>query len=206
MKKIIVTLIALTFSIVAIAQSETDTVAPVEEVIEEQVEEVSVDAVAKEEVGVGTNTPQEEPVRRLSRRQEMKYFGHDFSRWFCEVQYLYGRQDVAIGLNLTFLPETWGGYISGYYGVNANWFMLGAVHRFSSIHNRLDFQVYAGLAFGYGCGAEAGIRLSVANPRKRCKFSWLSVSMGGVVTNDGSFVTCGLSLPFGVPTAALVLW
>ena len=146
-----------------------------------------------------------EPVRKLSRRQQMKYFGHDFSKWFLEVKYLYGTRDMAIGLNFSYVPNIVGVYGTFMNGVNAYWGSAGVVYRFSRIDSRLDCQAYAGFVGGFGYGAEVGLRLARVN-RHRKAFSWVSVSVGATITNYGSFVNCGLSLPFGVPAAAVCLF
>jgi hypothetical protein len=146
-----------------------------------------------------------EPVRTLSRRQQMKYFGHDFSKWFLEVKYLYGTRDMAIGLNLSYVPNIVGVYGTFMNGVNAYWGSAGVVYRFSRIDSRIDCQAYAGFVGGFGYGAEVGLRLARVN-RHRKAFSWVSVSVGATITNYGSFVNCGLSLPFGVPAAAVCLF
>lgn len=146
-----------------------------------------------------------EPVRTLSRRQQMKYFGHDFSSWFVEVKYLYGTRDMAIGLNLSYVPNIVGVYGTFMNGVNAYWGSAGVVYRFSRIDSRVDCQAYAGFVAGFGYGAEVGIRLARVNRRHKA-FSWVSVSAGATLTNYGSFFSCGLSLPFGVPAAAVCLF
>lgn len=146
-----------------------------------------------------------EPVRTLSRRQQMKYFGHDFSSWFVEVKYLYGTRDMAIGLNLSYVPNIVGFYGTFMNGVNAYWGSAGVVYRFSRIDSRVDCQAYAGFVAGFGYGAEVGIRLARVNRRHKA-FSWVSVSAGATLTNYGSFFSCGLSLPFGVPAAAVSLF
>ena len=153
---------------------------------------------------VADSVPMEE-ARTLSRRQQMKYFGHDFSSWFCEVKFLSGQIDVAMGLSVSYIPNIWGGYLTLMNGVNAYWASAGALYRISRISSRIDCQAYVGLVAGYGYGAEAGMRIARVN-RHRKTFSWMSVSMGAAVTNYGAFFTCGLSLPFGVPTAAICLF
>ena len=146
-----------------------------------------------------------EPVRKLSRRQQMRYFGHDFSSWFVEVKYLYGTYDMAIGLNLSYVPNIVGFYGTFMNGVNAYWGSAGVVYRFSRIDSRVDCQAYAGFVAGFGYGAEVGMRLARVNRRHKA-FSWMSVSVGATLTNYGSFFSCGLSLPFGVPAAAVSLF
>ena len=164
----------------------------------------TVDSIAPAALVAPDSVPVEE-VRHLTRRQQMKYFGHDFSSWFCEVKYLYGRRDVAIGLNISYVPNIMGVYATFMDGVNAYWGSAGVVYRFSHVGSRLDFQAYGGFVAGYGYGAEVGLRLARVNLRHRA-FSWLSVSAGAAITNYGSFFTCGLSLPFGVPAAAICLF
>ena len=146
-----------------------------------------------------------EPVRKLSRRQQMRYFGHDFSSWFVEVKYLYGTYDMAIGLNLSYVPNIVGFYGTFMNGVNAYWGSAGVVYRFSRIDSRVDCQAYAGFVAGFGYGAEVGMRLARVNRRHKA-FSWMSGSVGATLTNYGSFFSCGLSLPFGVPAAAVSLF
>ena len=146
-----------------------------------------------------------EPVRKLSRQQQMRYFGHDFSSWFVEVKYLYGAYDMAIGLNLSYVPNIVGFYGTFMNGVNAYWGSAGVVYRFSRIDSRVDCQAYAGFVAGFGYGAEVGMRLARVNRRHKA-FSWMSVSVGATLTNYGSFFSCGLSLPFGVPAAAVSLF
>ncbi|MBQ3579560.1 MAG: hypothetical protein II975_00955 [Bacteroidales bacterium] len=203
MKRVLLFVLAVLVGGVMWAQSDSVTVG------------VQVQPAAPDSTAVGQTEPTVvekkadsvpmEPVRMLSRRQQMKYFGHDFSKWFCEVKYLYGARDLAIGLNLSYLPNIWGAYVTVMDGVNAYWASAGVLYRFSGLRNRVDFQSYAGLVAGYGYGAEVGLRLARVNRHKKA-FSWVSVSMGVTLTNYGSFVSCGLSLPFGVPTAALCVF
>ena len=195
MKRIGLILATLLLCNVAMSQSVADT---------------SSQAQNPQTESINTTTPPDsiaaipEP-QKLSRRQQMRYFGHDFSSWFCEVKFLSGQLDAAIGLNLSYNPYIWGGYITVMNGVNAYWASAGVLYRFSGIHSRIDCQAYAGLVAGYGYGAEAGMRIARINRHKK-NFSWVSVSMGAAVTNYGSFFTCGLSLPFGIPTAAICIW
>lgn len=199
MKKVIVFLAAVALCVALHAQS--DSVAGSPKASDSTQQTIGVgqqNAIAADSIAM-------EEVHKLSRRQQMKYFGHDFSSWFLEVKYLYGRRDMAIGVNLSYVPNILGVYGTFMNGINAYWGSAGVVYRFSHIHSRVDFQAYAGFVAGYGYGAEVGLRLARVN-RHRKAFSWVSVSVGATITNYGSFINCGLSIPFGVPAAAVCLF
>ena len=200
MKKFLTAAVALVFSVTLYAQSDSVAVINSQPVTDTEVgsQNVDVSAIAADSIPM-------EKVHKLSRRQQMKYFGHDFSSWFLEVKYLYGRRDMAIGVNLSYVPNILGVYGTFMNGINAYWGSAGVVYRFSHIHSRVDFQAYAGFVAGYGYGAEVGLRLARVN-RHRKAFSWVSVSVGATITNYGSFINCGLSIPFGVPAAAVCLF
>lgn len=201
MKKNITALIAIVFGVSLYAQTDSVTIPTKADSIQHS---TYVLQQARQDAAAPDSIPTEQ-VRNLSRRQQMKYFGHDFSTWFLEVKYLYGRRDRAIGLNLSYVPNILGVYGTFMNGVNAYWGSAGIVYRFSNIQSRVDFQAYAGFVAGYGYGAEVGLRLARVN-RHRKAFSWVSVSIGAAITNYGSFVSCGLSLPFGAPASAVCLF
>ena len=204
MKKIISLAVAVLFCTAVYAQTDSIATSNTKADTAPSQSEASRHIVSVGERPLADSIPFEE-ARTLSRRQQMKYFGHDFSSWFLEVKYLYGTRDLAIGLNLSYVPNTLGVYGTFMNGINAYWGSAGVVYRFSRIESRFDFQAYAGLVAGYGYGAEVGMRLARVN-RHHKTFSWMSVSLGVALTNYGSFVSCGLSLPFGVPTAAICLF
>ena len=200
MKKTLMAILAVFFSLSLYAQDDN--------VTDGKSDSTQHHALSSQQVEFGAipsdSVPMEQ-IHKLSRRQQMKYFGHDFSSWFLEVKYLYGRRDKAIGLNLSYVPNILGVYGTFMNGVNAYWGSVGMVYRFSHIQSRVDFQAYAGFVAGYGYGAEVGLRLARVN-RHRKAFSWVSVSVGATITNYGSFINCGLSIPFGVPAAAVCLF
>ncbi len=140
----------------------------------------------------------------VGKRNPIYYFGHNFSTIFVEVSSLIGYSDVALGLNAAYVPEVWGGYMSGHVGVRYRWFSAGPEYRFSSPWDHIDWHGYAGLAVGRGVGGEIGLRVATNADVNRGKFATISGSVGLRATNGGIFLTGGLSV--SLAAAATVLW
>lgn len=141
---------------------------------------------------------------RAGKRNPIYYFGHNFSTVFVEVSSLIGYSDVAIGLNGAYVPEVWGGYLSGHIGVNYRWLSGGAEYRFSSPWDYIDWHGYAGLAVGRGVGGEVGLRMATNADVNRGKFATISGSVGLRATTGGIFFMGGLSV--SLSAAATLLW
>lgn len=115
-----------------------------------------------------------------------------FNTYFCGVEGMFGSEDIAVGLNFTYLPNRWGIYGSLLTGVHHDYASLGAALRLSDYDDACDWQLYGGIVAGDGMGGELGMR--IAAPRHNGTFGWCSGSMGMVFLDGSSYVTLGLSL------------
>lgn len=159
----------------------------------------------------------EEPPEGLAdgKRNPIYYFGHDFSTMFFELSGLTGVNDAAVGCNLAYVPEVWGGYAAFHEGLHYHWVAVGAEYRLSSPWNVSDWHLYGGVVAGPGhryegvrasdiWGAEVGVRLAANRFVNYGKFAVFSGSLGLRVMNGGFYITGGFSL--GLAAAATVLW
>ncbi len=121
--------------------------------------------------------------------------GSHYSSFFFETVALYGEGHFGGGFNFTCLPRRWGGYasllfLSGYVPVTC-----GVALRPVVAPSFLDWQLYGGLAMGFGmAGYEVGTRFSANADANGGSFSWWSASFGFIRIVDARFVTLGLSL------------
>ena len=117
-----------------------------------------------------------------------------FCSFFAEGKWFHGGEDWGIGLNLTYLPERWGGYCSLMTG-HANYVSAGPTLRLSDYESTLDWQLYGGLMSDYhSVGAEVGLR--IAAPQYTSNFCWTSATIGAAILGDRPFFTFGAS--FGI--------
>lgn len=131
-------------------------------------------------------------VHRPNRRY-MSYFGSDFSSFFVETEWMAGFDDVAAGINFTYLPERWGAYASALFGLRYDYLSVGAALRLNDNGSEFDYHMYAGLMVSHRLGGEVGLRFAEV-PRGGRQFCWNSASVGLAYINDGWYFTAGLSL------------
>lgn len=85
-----------------------------------------------------------------TNRNPIYTFGSPFCEHFAELKFFLGTTDMGMGINYTYLPEVWGGHVSGDIGFDSKWLLAGADYRLSKPWNLSDFHVYGGLGFRYG--------------------------------------------------------
>ena len=127
----------------------------------------------------------------------------EYNSFFFETELLFGHNDAAFGLQLTWLPTQWGLYGSALRGINHYYFTFGPALRLSDCGDYLDWQLYGGLVATRRPGFEVGFRL--AGPRSRSGFSWTSLSVGGGYANRQGYMTIGFSLAI-MPEMLFLFW
>lgn len=134
-------------------------------------------------------------ANRHTVNNSVRFHSRSYSKFFLELEGLYGFDDVALGANFSYVPRRWGCYGSFLVGSWSYWGSAGAVLRPVIEPSELDWQLYAGPAFGFDCiGLEVGTRLALGRDAGS-DFSWLSGSVGMIRLIDGSrYYTIGLSL------------
>lgn len=116
----------------------------------------------------------------------------NFCSYFCEAEGMFGTDDVAIGMNFTYLPNRWGVYGSLLAGIKHHYATFGPAWRFSDCGDDLDWHLYGGIAVGDGIGGEFGMRVGAA--KRDGEFGWCTGSMGMMFLDGESYLTLGLSL------------
>lgn len=150
--------------------------------------------VPTRQLRIANETPQNN--KGLSLKDQ--YADSEASEWFLEGKALLFSL-TGVGLQAAYVPGHFGAY--GTFAVGSDRYFrhtvlaAGAVLRPVARPRWLDFQVYGGLAGGYGVGFECGFRFAaVSNTR----FSWVSGSYGWIFTNKGTIVTLGVSIDLAV--------
>lgn len=128
---------------------------------------------------------------------------YDFNSLFFEMETMFGGRDAALGMQLTWLPQRWGGYFEVSRGLRSYYFSAGPSLRLSDCGNIIDWHLYTGVVVGRGVGVEGGIRM--AAPRNFTGFCWTSFTMGGGYVDRQGFFTLGFSIAL-VPEAFLFMW
>ena len=143
---------------------------------------------------------------QMPKHHYLNNLGTNFSSFFFEIETLLGPRDIAIGANLTYLPERWGVYGSALYGHYRNYWSVGPAVRLSGRDSFFDWQLYGGAMFAdRRLGGEVGIR--IASQARRSEFCWTSASLGWAFINGDSYLTVGLSLEVTALTAlAFFFW
>lgn len=138
--------------------------------------------------------------------------------WFVEAKLMFPTL-VGYGIQAAYVPKHWGAYASlmgaeGYRTfsdsrgalyddyVHYTWLTGGAVFRPLLNPYSLDFQLFGGLAMGYGGGAEFGIRLAGLEGGH---FSWFSGSFGIINTNHDSYITIGISIGISAMMGSIII-
>lgn len=114
--------------------------------------------------------------------------------FFLESSMMFGAYDAAMGVNFSVVPAKWGIYGSALWGYNYDWVKAGGIFRITNLKSPVDWQVYGGLVFGPGVGADLGFRFSIDNIFGNHNFSWWSATMGVSIVGGSAFMTCGFSI------------
>lgn len=158
---------------------------------------------------------------KAPNRNPIYYFGSPFASHFAELNFMLGSDDMGIGLTYAYLPEVWGGHITGMVGFRARWLMLGADYRLSKPWTKSDWHLYG--SFGYRHGALNGSLLS-STPKDQMGFkpaaevgirlgripSWgsfclSSASLGLLTDFNNVYVTFGFSTSFALLASTFFL-
>lgn len=134
-----------------------------------------------------------------------RVYENQTSRYFCEIEYLFGLDDFGIGINFTYLPKQWGGYGSLLTGIYGPWSSLGVAYRPITKPTEVDWHLYTGFTLadsyvGYdeypprGLGFEVGTRIARGARFHSTPFSWCSGSMSYIYMQGQSYFTLGISL------------
>lgn len=126
------------------------------------------------------------------------YFGSPFCEHFAEMKLFLGFDDLGLGFNYTYLPEVWGGHLTG-YTLNTLWVMGGPDYRLSKPWDNTDWHLYGSLGFCYDGdydllhpAMEVGLR--IASPTGSGTFCINSVTFGAMTNFESFYVTMGLSI------------
>ena len=130
---------------------------------------------------------------RRPRHHYLNQLSNRYCSTFFEGEVLFGASNLAIGANLSVLPERWGGYGSMLFGGRTNYFSVGPALRLSGYESVLDWHLYGGAVFTERhIGGEVGLRM--ASPRHKGRFCWMSTSLGLAVVDGDTYMTFGLSM------------
>ncbi|MBO4600268.1 MAG: hypothetical protein J5641_05970 [Bacteroidales bacterium] len=137
------------------------------------------------------------------------YFGSPFCEHFAEGKVFAGIDDYGLGFNYTYLPEVWGGHLTGYV-LNTLWVMVGPDYRLSKPWQTIDWHVYGSAGVFYDGdfaiwhpAMEVGVRAgSGVNDGKFC---FNSGTLGLMTNFEGIYVTLGLSLTISALMTLLLL-
>lgn len=143
-------------------------------------------------------------IANLPRHHYFNRLSNDYCSWFVETDGWFGG-DVALGGNCTYLPERWGFYGKGLWGVRRNYASAGAALRLSDCGDAFDWQMYGGVVVSTRPGVEVGFRM--AAPRHNSAFCWESMTVGMAQVGRSTFFTFGMSLGITATVASiLLLW
>ena len=130
------------------------------------------------------------------------YFGSPFCEHFLEAKVFAGRHHIGYGVNYAYLPEVWGGHLSGYF-LNNSWVMAGPDYRLSKPWQAVDWHLYGSVGMCYDeqedklhPGMELGFR--IASPTGSGIFSVNSATLGVMTDCKSLYVSMGLSISFSV--------
>ena len=130
----------------------------------------------------------------------------EFSVAFLELGVMGGWHQGAIGLNLAYVPNRWGGYAEGYIGSSFNTLNVGGVLRLMDDSHLLDWQLYGGLCAAHAPGLQLGMRLSSKQNAMQRSFSWWSLSGSSIWVGGERYFTAGLSIGLAATSLLLIWW
>lgn len=139
------------------------------------------------------------------------YFGSPFCDHFFEVKGFVGIDDLGLGINYTYLPEVWGGHVTG-YALNTLWVMAGTDYRLSKPWNEFDWHLYGSVGVFYDGdfaiwhpAMEIGVRIASAANANVGNFCFNSGTLGLMTNFDGVYLTIGASISLSAIFAACLL-
>ena len=161
---------------------------------------------------------EEEFTYQRPNRNPLVLFGSPYSSHFAEAFLFIGSSGVGYGATYTYLPEVWGGHITGSWTPEGASLMGGASLRLSSAWATKDWQCYLGMGVrhntkvpevynpytglyesytsNYSPMLEAGFRVASANDVR--DFSFISTSVGMMTDFQHAYLTIGFSLSVSV--------
>lgn len=153
---------------------------------------------------------------KAPNRNPLYYFGSPFAEHFAEIDFILGSADLGIGFTYTYLPEVWGGHITGRTGYENDWLMAGADYRLSKPWSRIDGHLYASAGCRiqtyqhphttvpkYAPALEAGIR--IGSIPSFSKFCMTSAKVGVLTDFQDAYLTLGLSISLTAMASSLIL-
>ena len=157
---------------------------------------------------LGNVIGQKEPADSVYHRPKHHFRNRledEFCAFFLEGQAMLHSNRINFGGQLAWIPQRWGVYGSSVIGPGCCHLSLGPVWRVSDCGNRVDCQIYGGLASELlsSLGAEVGIRL--AAPKQWSDFCWTSVSVTVGHVHETNYVILGFSLAL-TSLAAITIW
>ncbi len=158
---------------------------------------------------------------KTPNRNPIYYFGSPFASHFAELNFMLGSNDLGTGLTYTYLPEVWGGHITGMVGFTGRWLMAGGDYRFAKPWSRADWHLYGSLGYRYGSlngtilstasldhigyrpAMEVGIRLG--GIPSRGSFCMNSAKLGLLTDFQNVYVTIGFSASIAIMASTFFL-
>lgn len=130
----------------------------------------------------------------MNRMLGVQIYEQNYSKLFLEAILAIGMDDAGLGVNITYLPNHWGGYGSIYFLEQRTAVSLGVAFRPVTTTSFLDWQLYTGAVISNGLGFEFGTRFSSNADINGGPFAWWSGSIGRMYINGYRFTTIGFSV------------
>lgn len=144
---------------------------------------------------------------QMPRHHYQNNLDNRFCSFFLEGEGLVATDDLALGVNFSYLPSRWGVYCSFLKGINYNYLSVGPMLRLGDVDNVFDWHLYGGLMFSGGIGGEVGMRMAL--PQRNSEFCMTSASIGLGRVESTTMFTMGLSIDLIAVTGLswlLLLW
>lgn len=131
----------------------------------------------------------------MNRLMGVQTYDEPWSRFFFEIDWLFGGESIGSGFTFAYVPKHLGGYCTIMADEYDPWLTLGAVWRPVCKPSGLDWQIYGGGVRSWGWGYEVGMRFS-ANAKNNfdSAWSWMSGTLGVITVNGVSYTTIGVSI------------
>lgn len=137
------------------------------------------------------------------------YFGSPFCKHFAELKLYLGPTDIGLGLNYTYLPEVWGGHVTGYVHNNL-WVLVGPEYRLSKPWSDTDWHLYGSVGISHDMdfgttqpAMEIGVRAGSTD--RDGGFCFNSGSLGIMTDFESVYLTIGASLSVSAILTLLLL-
>lgn len=161
--------------------------------------------------GYSADTMGNESVYQAPNINPIYYFGSPFCEHFVEIKAGLCNRGYLLGINYTYLPEVWGGHLTGYLGDQSLWILAGPEYRLSKPWSKIDLQLYGSVGVGRGYGeafsfrpaTEVGVRLAASENGSR--FCYSSGTVGVMTDFDRMFVTVGFSISISLLLTTLIV-